>query len=626
MKSFFIYIGIVVALSGCKKIENTDSETSPEEQQVTLRLMMPQIDQAGTYAISGVDQNTIHTLDVLAFRVADDGKEIYAYRKRGVLLRPNPDGAEVNFYANLLKSEDKYRFVLIANAATQLQTALSKLPVNAEKETVMSSITYSIMTRWNASSPANFTALPMWGESSIIPKISNTTAGFSVAMLRSLASIDVKVLADNFTMTAVYVYNSSKHGRVAPTANNYNAIDCKVTAASIPDTRELLSPQEYLLPVDSTASLLNEIFLFESNAAESIGESTATGLVIAGKYAGSTITTYYRIDLTDSTGQPSPILRNHRYRIRINNVFGPGFNDKDLAWKSRTANMTATIASWDEVTLSGTTVSPQYYLEVSDDERILGGFQYQFQFTVSTNIPGGHRLVNFPPPTSLQILSKDVFVRGEGDSTTIYTFEVSKNTTGTNIIRTLSFSVKTNKLEKNIIMRQQGRPVVVDNTWNFVVHPNNIVGLSRVESWFRLANIEVGNFDPNAPQKSGTPYPESCAALGPDYRLPTYSELDILVPEDPGKRTFIYNALTQGQGSPMFTGYAGSSLYVSSSSVSNNNRNYRRKGVNNPPGVIISPSDGYPLSEYLPGSPKLSSPATTVVLRCVMDRAKYNQK
>ncbi|KAF5281381.1 hypothetical protein FQR65_LT14719 [Abscondita terminalis] len=188
-----IFLFILTTLAGCKKTGIPEEETKPGEQQVTLRLVLPQSgNKAGTYAISQVDQNSIHSLDVLAFRVAADGKEYYAYHKKAVLLRPNDNATTVDFHVDLLKSTDKFRFVLIANAAAQLQTALNGLPANAEKETLMSRI-------------------------------------------------------------------------------------------DIPTGTNKLAAQEYTAV---TNTLAGEIFLFESPAAASTGDPNATGLVIAGKYAG----------------------------------------------------------------------------------------------------------------------------------------------------------------------------------------------------------------------------------------------------------------------------------------------------------------------------------------------------
>ncbi|MGJ1195381.1 hypothetical protein ACR777_00935 [Sphingobacterium spiritivorum] len=518
-KFFLKYICIVIALTGCTKIEDSVTGTNPDEQEVILRLMMPQQNNRLTsYAIDDVDQNTIHTLDVLAFRIADDGKEIYAYRKKGVLLRPNPGATEVNFYANLLKSEDNYRFVLIANAATQLQNALSGLPVNADKETLMSRLTHSITTPWNASSTANFTPLSMWGESNVIHGISNSTQGFNVSMLRSLAAIDVTVSANDFEMTAVRVYNQPAKGRVAPSEANYDAENHKVTATSIPAGAGLLT-QPAFYTANSENAVQNEIFLFERDAPANTGEPSATALVIQGKYAGSSTDTYYRIDLTDDNGKPMPVLRNHRYNIDITTVHGPGLTTETQAWNSRPVGMTAVVTAWNEVTIAGGS-SSQYYLKVSMDSVTIKRSAQTLLLEVRANDLSAMTLTDIPnwmTVTRLNAPEKAIF------TLKIPTYTEPK------IARTAKLSVNLGRIKKRITIIQSPPPV--DIGLPFLVSGSNLTGVNI--PWYKRANVEYGlfsNIDASQTQKSGTPFSESCAALGEGYRLPTYNELIQLVP------------------------------------------------------------------------------------------------
>ena len=559
-----ICLFIITTLSGCKKIDLPTEETKPGEQQVTLRLVLPQSNnKAGTYAISAVDQNSIQGLDVLAFRVTDNGKEYYAYHRQAVLLRPDQGGTAVDFHVDLLKSTDKFRFVLIANAEAKVKSALSGLSANAEKETVMSRIEYGITTKWNAGSLGNFTPLPMWGESITVDGINNNTQKFSVNMLRSMAAIDVQVTANDFVMTEVLVYNQSNKGRMAPSPQYYDGGERIVTAPSIPAGTNRLATQRYT----ATNTLAGEIFLFESAAATSIGDPNATGLVIAGKYAGSTVVTYYRLELTDSLGNLTPVLRNHRYVVNITKVHSPGFTGETQAWASKPMGMTASVTAWSEISTSETSVHPVYYLEVSDDQRDLGGFEYEFPFSVRTNLPGGHTLEGIP--SGLQITNTQIV-----DDKTIYTFKVSANPNYNNSWRRLQFTVNATMangkpIEKKIVMRQHGKPV--DIGFSFLVSAENVNRLFMVDSWFHMANVTYGDFSPSAPQKTGIPYPQSCAAFGPRYRLPTLGELQSLAPNNNDTRRYINAELLSRGASRMYTTFPGYSAFVSSTSAGGQN-------------------------------------------------------
>ncbi|QQS97093.1 BACON domain-containing protein [Sphingobacterium spiritivorum] len=586
-----IYIFILITLSGCKKIDSPEQESNSGEQQVTLRLLMPQSDnKAGTYAISEADQNSIHSLDVLAFRIADDGKEYYAYHKQAVLLRPGDNAAAVDFHVDLLKSTDKFRFVLIANAATQLQTALSGLPVNTEKETLMSRMEYGIMTKWNAGSSGNFTPLPMWGESMMIDGINNNTQKFSVSMLRSLAAIDIKVTADNFVMTQVYVYNMSGKGRIAPVAGNYDAAEYKVKAPSIPAGTNRLTAQEY---TSGTTGLAGEIFLFESTAPGNTGDSNATGLVIAGKYAGSSDITYYRVELTDDQQKLLPVLRNHRYAIDITKVHAAGFSSQALAWASKPVSMSATVTAWNEVSVSDSNIGAPQFLKLSMDSVTIKRSAQTLLLEVRTNDLSAMTLTDIPNWITV--------TRQNDAEKATFTLKIPTYTSPLRV-RVAKLAVNAGRIKKIITIIQSPPPI--DIGLPFLVSGSNLSG--EKIPWYKRANVEYGvyvNSDASQTQKPGTPYPESCAALGAGYRLPTYNELIQLVPPtSPSERQNIdYQLGIKGGLAINNASYITAYLSSSTSSYQGNNKWY--SGLSNGSGGAgtngVYSQITYPKSDYV---------------------------
>ncbi|MGJ1384557.1 hypothetical protein ACR782_00025 [Sphingobacterium spiritivorum] len=585
-----IYLFILSTLSGCKKIDSPEQATNPGEQQVTLRLLMPQSDhKAVTYAIGEVDQNSIHSLDVMAFRIADDGKEYYAYHRKAVLLRPNQEATAVDFHVDLLKSTDKFRFVLIANAATQLQTALSGLPANTEKETLMSRIEYGITTRWNAGSSGNFTPLPMWGESETIDGISNNTQKFTVNMLRSLAAIDVKVTDNDFIMTKVYVYNMPGKGRVAPVPGNYDPAEYKVTAPSIPAGSNRLTAQEYTA---GTNTLAGEIFLFESTAPGNTGDPNATGLVIAGKYAGSNTVTYYRVELTDDQLRLLPVLRNHRYAIDITKVHAAGFSDQATAWATKPVGMTASVTVWNEVSVSDTNIGAPQFLKLSMDSVTIKRSAQTLLLEVRTNDLSAMTLTDIPDWMTV--------TRQNDAEKSTFTLKIPTYTSPLRV-RVAKLAVNAGRIKKIITIIQSPPPI--DIGLPFLVSGSNLSG--EKIPWYKRANVEYGlyvNMDASQTQKPGTPYPESCAALGAGYRLPTYNELIQLVPPtSPSGRQNIDNQLANKGGLPINnSSYA--TTYLSSSTASNQGNYMRYPGLSNLSGgagtngeysTVYSPKNGY---------------------------------
>jgi|GEM_PF-2228936 len=554
----YLYTTLILLLS-CRKTNDFVAPTKPNEQQVTLRLLMPQ--QGGkmsTYAIGEVNQNSIYTLDVLAFKVADDGREHYAYHKRAVLLSPNEEATAVNFHVDLPKSTDNFRFVLVANAAAQLQTALSGLAANAEKETLLSRIEYSISTKWNAASPASFTPLPMWGESVVVAGINSNTQKFSVAMLRSLAAIDVKVSASDFVMTQVYVYNMANKGRVSPIPANYRTDEHRVTAPSIPTGTLRLAAQQY---TPGPGGLAGEIFLFESQAPTNTGEPTATALVIAGKYAGSNTVTYYRVELTDNQDKLLPILRNHRYVVDITKVHGAGLSTPDQASTSKPLDMTVQVTDWTNADLSEGNM-PLQYLRVSTTKAELSGFQGEMTFTVWTNAP----TVNLVLPNWLLNLETDRL----GDKIT-YRFFVNENNSAI-AKRTAKINVQVGRLTGTVNVTQGAKPIDLGPGYNFYVFARDLN--ETVFFWYIAANVEKGNIsllDASLTQKTGEPYPLSCVAkLGPGARLPTIQELRQLIPNDQAEHDAVNAAIKALGGNPMPVDINSLTYFLSSTSESLN--------------------------------------------------------
>ena len=95
-------------------------------------------------------------------------------------------------------------------------------------------------------------------------------------------------------------------------------------------------------------------------------------LVIGGYYGigNTTEQTFYRVDfLTPRSAAGSqqylPILRNHRYRINILKVSGPGFGTREEALQTRPTNLETSVNVWDETAVGDVVYDGQYMLGVS---------------------------------------------------------------------------------------------------------------------------------------------------------------------------------------------------------------------------------------------------------------------
>ncbi len=278
-----------------------------------------------TYSITAPDENAIKSIILLAFKVVSPGVETFQYHKEGMQIYPGASANEKKFYTTLQKSQDTYRFVLLINGGDQISDIVETLIPNAAKNDVMQELVYSISAKWNASSPANFTPLPMWGESGEIAGIHAQTILPQIQLLRSLSRVDIKLdpaLAPTHTITAVYLQNANDKASMAPFPGSYDGLG-NLVSPSIPAGTTQLGVQHYDFTGANLTSIEGELYLFEVEAASSPGASDATALAVGISESGGA-SEYYRIDFLSGGTTPIALLRNRRYSITISNIINAG--------------------------------------------------------------------------------------------------------------------------------------------------------------------------------------------------------------------------------------------------------------------------------------------------------------
>lgn len=166
-------------------------------------------------------------------------------------------------------------------------------------------------------------------------------------------------------------------------------------------------------------------------------------------------------------------------------------------------------------------------------------------------------------------------------------------------------------------MRQHGKPVDIGK--NFLVSTVNVNRLFLVDSWFHMANVTYGDFSTNAPQKTGIPYPQSCAAFGPRYRLPTFDELNSLIPDDNNTRKNLNYNLALRNAQSMYTTSSGLSAFVSATSQGSGNTHFTVIPVQN--ASVGGTNEG---DNGKPGNPvgisKLGPFGIGLLMRCVASK------
>jgi hypothetical protein len=355
----------------CNEVGNEIPENfTGEEQEVVFSMNVPMISESTSKlrSIGEAQENAIQTVDLLAF---SKDNSLFNYHYKGVLIgNTGTPTQECRVKVRLAKY--KQDLVIITNAGTLVDAVVkSNNGQTISKEDFLAQLEYTLSEtspQWNTSSPSNYNALPMWGETSatITPNIE-----LSVSLLRMLAKIDVQLdeekgVSNIFKLKSVRLYNTNIKGRIVP--NSAVVQNMSVTAPSLPNAPgKYLGPLVYDKEQDFTipnVAMKGAIYTFETQAPQD-DPLEATCLVVGGEY-GNNAESYYRVDFLED-GNFQDILRNHRYLVNIVSVTGPGYKNPDEAFRNKSVNMDVNILVWDTNNMYDVIFDGQFYLSVSRD-------------------------------------------------------------------------------------------------------------------------------------------------------------------------------------------------------------------------------------------------------------------
>lgn len=391
-----VFAGLV---SGCNKSDE-EFESKPDAS-MTLTLSVPET-QTATRALKEVDESEIKEVDVLVFNEADG---TFRYRIHGSNIDNTPTKRQ--FKVMLKVGNERQRFVVFANLRAQVDAAVTGFSNTTTKAQVLAAIKLPVTAKWGTASDT-FTRLPMWGESENAYVVTSTLGSIGIIqMLRSIARVDVGLnfnadtdtpqTLTNFTLTNVNVYHVMNSAQGGPNVGTYEkdpslkAISPSVAvgAARLPDALKYT--------VGSGFGLVRDIYIPESVNSKT-GHNERTCLVVGGSYKLGT-TSWYRIDFHNGTDYYN-ILRNHRYKVNITSVDGPGYSSETDALNSAPMNITTQVIVWNE---GGSEVvyDGQHSLSVSKDAMIMYNDRISDDFTVTTTHPKGWFIKTTKSPIDL---------------------------------------------------------------------------------------------------------------------------------------------------------------------------------------------------------------------------------
>ena len=386
-------------------------------KQLWLDVVVPGASSNGaTRAITANEENTIQTIDVIAFRI-EGANETFDYWASATLAPGNTPGAvRQTFVANLRAQSYQQRFVVITNAHDQVNTTLSKNWRGASKAQVLADLKYNLASgqdRWNVASPSNYTRLPMWGESAPETVTASTTnLASTINLIRMVARIDVKLdtsvsgLTDQFKMKSVAIYNTNTVANIVPDApkvvteqrngETYLRVNATTVPAENTRSRGPINYTDFTAPGVTDVSMIGAIYTLE--VANSTDPQQATAIVVGGVYGTDASQSYYRVELWQqgSTTTRLDLLRNHQYVINITAVRGRGHATAEEAFTSQSVNMTANILAWNQPAMDNVVFDGQNVLATDKDRVDLFSNAYtnalatgENAVQVRTDVPAG---------------------------------------------------------------------------------------------------------------------------------------------------------------------------------------------------------------------------------------------
>lgn len=365
-------------LFACRDTEDILIEDA-HAKEMLFSITVPGSSSTKSQPMDGDDENDVQSVEILLFDT--NGKYTHQPLYSNAITTDPLDNKVKAFSVKV--PEGTFNIVVLANARQSLADIIGSISTGDTKSSVMEKLLLANAGKWNTdTSTGGYIRIPMWGEIVSLTVDANTPPNNPVNMIRMTSKIDVALTHANatsrFTLESIRLYNYNNKGAIAPTASNWNVLQAKVTAPSVPSTAQKpANPAQNPLLYDGTdittagVSSIGQIYTFEAAAGSSSSLQSNTCLVIGGIYTGDTQASYYRIDFAQTVSNTTTyfaLLRNHHYKVNILEVSGPGLPTPTDAFNSRPVNIKAEIVAWNDALITDVVFDGQHMLGVSKGE------------------------------------------------------------------------------------------------------------------------------------------------------------------------------------------------------------------------------------------------------------------
>lgn len=330
-----------------------DDSFSPAADSAIINLSVSAAN-SGTTMDNDDTASAIKSLCILQFNA--DGNAFGTLRHVGM-------GTEIasnsgKYSATLLQSvdnNDKYKLVILANFPDGDYGIFYRMVGKSYAEVQQACLSAELSGESNV---LEFTAaqpFPMFGIAKDgAPQIITETMNLgTVSLVRAVARVDIGIgtkNADNntwnkggvpFDMTQVQIWKDGKQYAYMPVENNFSSSAGALAINSpspVGGTETKIYGSTY---ITGTTYCSEKIYVPEADLlwgdVYDTNHSNRLAIIVGGKYNGSAVETFYRVDFTYDEGSKDKmnILRNHVYQFTIKNVKDAGYATAELAYTSK---------------------------------------------------------------------------------------------------------------------------------------------------------------------------------------------------------------------------------------------------------------------------------------------------
>ncbi|MCL2561379.1 MAG: DUF4906 domain-containing protein [Rikenellaceae bacterium] len=470
---FSVVLFFAFALSGCVK-ERFDAYIADSEVTVVIKVPGPSRGNTRAIVQNSADDYAVTRVDILMF---DATTKVYAGRIFSNVI--TGAGNTKTFTAKMPVGD--FDLMVLANAKDIIDNDPPTVGSTTKTQAYgmfMQSLPPS--GGWNAlPGSSGYINFPMWGE------VDNFNAGVTttisnVDLVRMLAKVNLsfasQAAADKLFIEEIRLCNFNKFGYLTSRGWNWNGTVVSDFAPDAISSTNVGGFSSGIVYANSVANpnVINhanyaqlckdEIFLFE--VAKPVNPAAATSsvcLIIKGRFDGSSTSTYYRIDMVNSSGAYFDIIRNHYYDIKIIDINGPGHLTGESAFDSKPVNITTQINAWNEAGMNDITYNGQYQLVVNRSE--FDGFDQHGStpqaLRVYTDFPSGWT-IEIDPINDFWIRVNPTSYDNSAIPFESVEVEITCEFNDWNEIRTGSFWIVAGPLRKQIFVTQDDGSIIFD--------------------------------------------------------------------------------------------------------------------------------------------------------------------